>query len=153
MFGGSSRLGEEKSMALSLMEKVTSLFQIVFRTYYKYCNFNLSTRPPTSMTGAMGSELGRITFVFETLCSADCVLYFMVVSERVVFKGGFLSLAFSFKCEFIHASWDKNPIFLPIIKAFQKHLKMLEEVTKNCAMKPTKKALIPRGEDCVWGPG
>ena len=39
------------------------------------------------MTGAMGSELGRITFVFETLCSADCVLYFMVVSERVPFKG------------------------------------------------------------------
>uniref|UniRef100_G1Q8C8 MRH domain-containing protein n=1 Tax=Myotis lucifugus TaxID=59463 RepID=G1Q8C8_MYOLU len=36
-------------------------------------------KPPTSMTGAMGSELGRITFVFETLCSADCVLYFMVV--------------------------------------------------------------------------
>ncbi|KAL7982759.1 hypothetical protein Chor_010357 [Crotalus horridus] len=26
----------------------------------------------------MGSELGRITFVFETICSADCVLYFMV---------------------------------------------------------------------------
>lgn len=47
------------------------------------------------MTGAMGSELGRITFVFETLCSADCVLYFMVVSEKVAFKGGFLSLAFS----------------------------------------------------------
>ncbi|XP_036720410.1 endosome/lysosome-associated apoptosis and autophagy regulator family member 2 isoform X3 [Balaenoptera musculus] len=35
-------------------------------------------KPPTSMTGAMGSELGRITFVFETLCSADCILYFMV---------------------------------------------------------------------------
>uniref|UniRef100_A0A8C6XMQ0 Endosome-lysosome associated apoptosis and autophagy regulator family member 2 n=1 Tax=Naja naja TaxID=35670 RepID=A0A8C6XMQ0_NAJNA len=35
-------------------------------------------KPPTSVTGAMGSELGRITFVFETICSADCVLYFMV---------------------------------------------------------------------------
>ncbi|KAM6435769.1 endosome/lysosome-associated apoptosis and autophagy regulator family member 2 isoform 1-T1 [Liasis olivaceus] len=35
-------------------------------------------KPPTSVTGAMGSELGRITFVFETTCSADCVLYFMV---------------------------------------------------------------------------
>lgn len=34
------------------------------------------------MTGATGSELGRITFVFETLCSADCVLYFMVDINR-----------------------------------------------------------------------
>ncbi|GAB1289411.1 Endosome/lysosome-associated apoptosis and autophagy regulator family member 2 [Apodemus speciosus] len=39
-------------------------------------------KPPTSMTGATGSELGRITFVFETLCSADCVLYFMVDINR-----------------------------------------------------------------------
>nr|KAF6338168.1 hypothetical protein mPipKuh1_007155 [Pipistrellus kuhlii] len=39
-------------------------------------------KPPTSVTGAMGSELGRITFVFETLCSADCVLYFMVDINR-----------------------------------------------------------------------
>ncbi|TEA33840.1 hypothetical protein DBR06_SOUSAS19410012 [Sousa chinensis] len=39
-------------------------------------------KPPTSMTGAMGSELGRITFVFETLCSADCILYFMVDINR-----------------------------------------------------------------------
>uniref|UniRef100_A0A8C3L377 KIAA1324 like n=1 Tax=Chrysolophus pictus TaxID=9089 RepID=A0A8C3L377_CHRPC len=38
-------------------------------------------KPPTSVTGASGSELGRITFVFETICSADCVLYFMAVSE------------------------------------------------------------------------
>lgn len=52
----------------------------------------MSNRPPTSMTGAMGSELGRITFVFETLCSADCVLYFMVVSERMAFKGLFRNL-------------------------------------------------------------
>lgn len=53
------------------------------------------------MTGAMGSELGRITFVFETLCSADCVLYFMVVSDTMAFKVRFLSLVLSFKCEFI----------------------------------------------------
>ncbi|XP_005358380.1 UPF0577 protein KIAA1324-like homolog isoform X1 [Microtus ochrogaster] len=39
-------------------------------------------KPPTSMTGATGSELGRVTFVFETLCSADCVLYFMVDINR-----------------------------------------------------------------------
>ncbi|XP_074223653.1 endosome/lysosome-associated apoptosis and autophagy regulator family member 2 isoform X8 [Camelus bactrianus] len=39
-------------------------------------------KPPTSVTGAMGTELGRITFVFETLCSADCVLYFMVDINR-----------------------------------------------------------------------
>ncbi|XP_007954820.2 endosome/lysosome-associated apoptosis and autophagy regulator family member 2 [Orycteropus afer afer] len=39
-------------------------------------------KPPTSVTGATGSELGRLTFVFETLCSADCVLYFMVDINR-----------------------------------------------------------------------
>lgn len=103
------------------MKKVRILFQIVFRTFYKYYNFNLSNRPPTSMTGAMGSELGRITFVFETLCSADCILYFMMVSEKMAFKGRFLSLAFYFKCEFICASWDKNIIFPPIFRAFKKH--------------------------------
>ncbi|XP_074050160.1 endosome/lysosome-associated apoptosis and autophagy regulator family member 2 isoform X2 [Macrotis lagotis] len=39
-------------------------------------------KPPTSMTGATGSELGRISFIFETICSADCVLYFMVDINR-----------------------------------------------------------------------
>ncbi|CAI9542752.1 unnamed protein product [Staurois parvus] len=39
-------------------------------------------KPPTSMTGTNGAEVGRITFVFETLCSADCVLYFMVDVNR-----------------------------------------------------------------------
>lgn len=89
-------------MAFSLMKKMRISFQFVFRTFYKYCNFNLLNRPPTSMTGAMGSELGRITFVFETLCSADCVLYFMVVSEKGDSKVTFLSLVLSCKCEFIY---------------------------------------------------
>ncbi|XP_078530315.1 endosome/lysosome-associated apoptosis and autophagy regulator family member 2 [Lissotriton helveticus] len=35
-------------------------------------------KPPTSVTGATGVDIGMITFVFETVCSADCVLYFMV---------------------------------------------------------------------------
>uniref|UniRef100_A0A8D0H4Q2 Endosome-lysosome associated apoptosis and autophagy regulator family member 2 n=1 Tax=Sphenodon punctatus TaxID=8508 RepID=A0A8D0H4Q2_SPHPU len=39
-------------------------------------------KPPTSVTGATGSELGRITFIFESICSADCVLYFMVDINR-----------------------------------------------------------------------
>lgn len=68
------------------MKNAIILFQIVLRIHYNIVIL-MSNRPPTSMTGAMGSELGRITFVFETLCSADCVLYFMVVSERVAFKG------------------------------------------------------------------
>ncbi|KAG8577057.1 hypothetical protein GDO81_010050 [Engystomops pustulosus] len=37
-------------------------------------------KPPTS--GANVAEMGRITFVFETICSADCVLYFMVDVNR-----------------------------------------------------------------------
>lgn len=39
-------------------------------------------KPPTSMTGTNDAEVGRITFVFETICSADCVLYFMVDVNR-----------------------------------------------------------------------
>uniref|UniRef100_A0ABM5GGW2 Endosome/lysosome-associated apoptosis and autophagy regulator family member 2 isoform X2 n=1 Tax=Pogona vitticeps TaxID=103695 RepID=A0ABM5GGW2_9SAUR len=40
-------------------------------------------KPPTSVTGVTGSELGRITFVFETICSADCVLYFMASRKLI----------------------------------------------------------------------
>ncbi|KAG9328024.1 hypothetical protein JZ751_016923, partial [Albula glossodonta] len=37
---------------------------------------------PTSVSGSSGSEFGRITFVFETICSADCELYFMMDINR-----------------------------------------------------------------------
>uniref|UniRef100_A0AAR2LP84 MRH domain-containing protein n=1 Tax=Pygocentrus nattereri TaxID=42514 RepID=A0AAR2LP84_PYGNA len=40
-------------------------------------------RLPTSISGTSGTEFGRITFVFETICSADCELYFMMVSVFV----------------------------------------------------------------------
>lgn len=53
----------------------------VWRASCKCFVASLLNRPPTSVTGATGSELGRITFIFETICSADCVLYFMAVSE------------------------------------------------------------------------
>lgn len=33
---------------------------------------------PASLSGMTGGELGRITFVMETVCSADCELYFMM---------------------------------------------------------------------------
>uniref|UniRef100_A0A8C5FYW2 UPF0577 protein KIAA1324-like n=1 Tax=Gouania willdenowi TaxID=441366 RepID=A0A8C5FYW2_GOUWI len=36
-------------------------------------------RVPASLSGMTGGEFGRITFVFETICSADCELYFMMV--------------------------------------------------------------------------
>uniref|UniRef100_A0A8B9L6R0 Si:dkey-153k10.9 n=1 Tax=Astyanax mexicanus TaxID=7994 RepID=A0A8B9L6R0_ASTMX len=36
---------------------------------------------PTSIAGVTASEFGRITFVFETICSADCELYFMMVNS------------------------------------------------------------------------
>ncbi|XP_039617411.1 UPF0577 protein KIAA1324-like homolog [Polypterus senegalus] len=39
-------------------------------------------RPPTSQTGATGNEIGRVTFVFETICSTDCELYFMMDVNR-----------------------------------------------------------------------
>uniref|UniRef100_A0A674BW37 Endosome-lysosome associated apoptosis and autophagy regulator family member 2b n=1 Tax=Salmo trutta TaxID=8032 RepID=A0A674BW37_SALTR len=38
---------------------------------------------PTSLAGMTGSEFGRITFVFETICSADCELYFMMSTTVV----------------------------------------------------------------------
>uniref|UniRef100_A0A8C9U582 Endosome-lysosome associated apoptosis and autophagy regulator family member 2 n=1 Tax=Scleropages formosus TaxID=113540 RepID=A0A8C9U582_SCLFO len=37
---------------------------------------------PTSVTGSSGTEFGRVTFVFETTCSADCELYFMMDVNR-----------------------------------------------------------------------
>ncbi|KAL7828130.1 hypothetical protein AOLI_G00312820 [Acnodon oligacanthus] len=37
---------------------------------------------PTSVAGVTASEFGRITFVFETICSADCELYFMMDVNR-----------------------------------------------------------------------
>ncbi|XP_076119419.1 endosome/lysosome-associated apoptosis and autophagy regulator family member 2 [Alosa pseudoharengus] len=37
---------------------------------------------PTSAIGSTGNEFGRITFVFETICSADCELYFMMDVNR-----------------------------------------------------------------------
>ncbi|KAM8739882.1 endosome/lysosome-associated apoptosis and autophagy regulator family member 2-like isoform 2-T2 [Acanthopagrus schlegelii] len=33
---------------------------------------------PASLSGMTGNEFGQITFVFETICSADCELYFMM---------------------------------------------------------------------------
>ncbi|XP_053318278.1 endosome/lysosome-associated apoptosis and autophagy regulator family member 2 isoform X1 [Spea bombifrons] len=50
---------------------------------YLLLNLHISGfKPPNSVTGANGAELGRITFVFETICSADCVLYFMLDVNR-----------------------------------------------------------------------
>lgn len=37
---------------------------------------------PTSMSGHSATEYGRITFEFETLCTADCELYFMMDINR-----------------------------------------------------------------------
>lgn len=37
---------------------------------------------PKSLSGITGSEFGRITFVFETVCSTDCELYFMMDVNR-----------------------------------------------------------------------
>uniref|UniRef100_A0A3B3ZPQ4 MRH domain-containing protein n=1 Tax=Periophthalmus magnuspinnatus TaxID=409849 RepID=A0A3B3ZPQ4_9GOBI len=37
---------------------------------------------PTSMSGQSSSEYGRITFEFETQCTADCELYFMMDINR-----------------------------------------------------------------------
>ncbi|TRY55989.1 hypothetical protein DNTS_026855 [Danionella cerebrum] len=37
---------------------------------------------PTSVDDASATEFGRITFIFETNCSADCELYFMIDVNR-----------------------------------------------------------------------
>lgn len=39
-----------------------------------------AARLPTSASSDSATEYGRITFEFETLCTADCVMYFMMVS-------------------------------------------------------------------------
>uniref|UniRef100_A0A8B9RIZ8 Si:dkey-153k10.9 n=1 Tax=Astyanax mexicanus TaxID=7994 RepID=A0A8B9RIZ8_ASTMX len=45
---------------------------------------------PTSIAGVTASEFGRITFVFETICSADCELYFMMVNSLCIVKSELL---------------------------------------------------------------
>ncbi|XP_028814403.1 UPF0577 protein KIAA1324-like isoform X2 [Denticeps clupeoides] len=42
----------------------------------------LGFKLPTSVSGTSGTEFGRISFVFETICSADCELYFMMDVNR-----------------------------------------------------------------------
>uniref|UniRef100_A0A8C9XZ41 Endosome-lysosome associated apoptosis and autophagy regulator family member 2b n=1 Tax=Sander lucioperca TaxID=283035 RepID=A0A8C9XZ41_SANLU len=37
---------------------------------------------PASLSGMTGSEFGSITFVFETICTGDCELYFMMDVNR-----------------------------------------------------------------------
>uniref|UniRef100_A0A7N6FA93 MRH domain-containing protein n=1 Tax=Anabas testudineus TaxID=64144 RepID=A0A7N6FA93_ANATE len=37
---------------------------------------------PTSVSSPSGTEFGRVTFEFETLCTADCELYFMMDVNR-----------------------------------------------------------------------
>lgn len=41
--------------------------------------FASAIRLPTSVSTQSGAEFGRITFEFETLCTADCEFYFMMV--------------------------------------------------------------------------
>lgn len=40
------------------------------------------------MSSQSGAEFGRITFEFETVCNADCELYFMMVREAPGAAGG-----------------------------------------------------------------
>lgn len=42
------------------------------------------TRVPASLSGLKDNEFGQIAFVFETICSADCELYFMMVSDCIL---------------------------------------------------------------------
>uniref|UniRef100_A0AAX7UXT3 MRH domain-containing protein n=1 Tax=Astatotilapia calliptera TaxID=8154 RepID=A0AAX7UXT3_ASTCA len=50
----------------------------------RYIYNNTLFMVPASLSGMTGSEFGRITFVFETICSADCELYFMMVKSTTV---------------------------------------------------------------------
>lgn len=40
-------------------------------------------RVPASLSGLSSNEFGQIAFVFETICGADCELYFMMVGDCV----------------------------------------------------------------------
>ncbi|XP_043944282.1 endosome/lysosome-associated apoptosis and autophagy regulator family member 2 isoform X1 [Protopterus annectens] len=51
---------------------------------YLILNLHISGfRPPAvSANGVSGNEIGRISFIFETICSADCELYFMLDTNK-----------------------------------------------------------------------
>lgn len=59
---------------------------IIYRALYVKSNelFPDSIRAQATGKDTEMSELSRITFVFETLCTADCKFYFLVVSKVVV---------------------------------------------------------------------
>lgn len=67
-------------------------------------------RLPTSMSSQAGTEFGRITFEFETTCTADCELYFMMVGEekkkerKICFKAVFCHDANRFNALFFFFS-------------------------------------------------
>lgn len=45
-------------------------------------------RVPASLSGLNDNEFGQVAFVFETVCSADCELYFMMVSDCALEANG-----------------------------------------------------------------
>lgn len=75
-----SRPNHEKRF---LLEVVSTMFLCDHSEYYVWHVVSLCLcfcgRVPASLSGVTGNEFGQITFVFETICSADCELYFMMV--------------------------------------------------------------------------
>lgn len=65
----------------SLHHPTNWLFLFLFVVTNSTLLFSSTTRLPTSMSSHSGTEFGRITFEFETVCAADCELYFMMVRK------------------------------------------------------------------------
>lgn len=59
--------------SLSSLRCSDLFFAVINSTLYP------AIRLPTSISSQSGAEFGRITFEFETSCSTDCELYFMMV--------------------------------------------------------------------------
>lgn len=61
--------------------------------------------PQPALEDGEGKEVARITFVFETVCSVSCELYFMVVSDG---GGGWLGWGGIEECSPCHPSQGIN---------------------------------------------
>lgn len=82
----SCKVIEKWCTAFGFNETIPGVWMIYEALYVKSNKLFLdSIRAQTTGKDNEMSELSRITFVFETLCTADCKFYFLVVCKVVVF--------------------------------------------------------------------
>lgn len=87
-------------------------------------------RLPMSAQGTSGSEYGRITFEFESTCSADCEFYFMMVSWPASARA------------FLRTVCVCHAMFCTVCWWLLLYYRFLYVLSNNCAVIDRKRAVI-----------